>query len=199
MQPDVFVAMPFGTKEVRNATPAANGNPATLALNVDFDVVYKRLVAPALKKAGCMPFRADEEPGAGDIRTDMFFELVTADAVVADISVLNANVFYELGVRHGVRLSGVFMIHGGWVKPPFDIASDRRFEDHGKLFLPDAMKAEAEWTVRLDAEAERLGRVLRNAFDVDAQTIRQPRLQGSGRTQTGRLEQHPHCPRSVFR
>ena len=82
MQPHVFVAMPFGSKEVRAAAAAPNGNPATPAVNVDFDVVYKRLIAPALKKAGCLPFRADEEPGAGDIRTDMFFELVTADAVV---------------------------------------------------------------------------------------------------------------------
>jgi len=43
-------------------------------------------------------FRADQEEAAGDIRRDMFFELVTGDIVLADISILNANVFYELGV-----------------------------------------------------------------------------------------------------
>jgi hypothetical protein len=105
------------SKETRAATAATESAPATPALLVDFDVVYRRLIEPALRKAGCIPFRADQEPGAGDIRTDMFFELVTADAVVADISVLNANVFYELGVRHGVAPRGVFMIHGGWGKP----------------------------------------------------------------------------------
>ena len=42
----------------------------------------------------------------------MFFELVTADFVLADISMINANVFYELGVRHGVAERGVLMIHG---------------------------------------------------------------------------------------
>ena len=31
----------------------------------------------------------------GDIRTDMFFELVTADIVIADVSAPNVNVFYE--------------------------------------------------------------------------------------------------------
>jgi tetratricopeptide (TPR) repeat protein len=164
MQPHVFVAMPFGIKEVHSGTPPQR---------VDFDALYEQLIAPALKKAGCHPFRADEESGAGDIRTDMFFELVTADAVVADISVLNANVFYELGVRHGVRTSGVFMIHGGWDRPPFDIASDRRFEYNGKLFLTGTAQ-DADWTARLEAEAERLGRILRDAFEADAQTIGSP-------------------------
>ena len=174
MQPHVFVAMPFGQKEVRGATPAADGKPAAPAVAVDFDVVYEHLIAPALKKAGCLPFRADQEPAAGDIRTDMFFELVTADIVVADISVLNANVFYELGVRHGVRPSGVFMIHGDWAKPPFDIASDRRFRYDGQLFVADALQPEADWKARLEVEATRLGGVLRNAFEVDAQAIGSP-------------------------
>jgi hypothetical protein len=31
----------------------------------------------------------------------MYYELVTADIILADISILNPNVFYELGVRHG--------------------------------------------------------------------------------------------------
>jgi hypothetical protein len=174
MQPHVFVAMPFGVKEVQSGAQTADGKPATSAVMVDFDAVYKHLIAPALKKAGCQPFRADEEAGAGDIRTDMFFELVTADAVVTDISVMNANVFYELGVRHGVRPSGAFMIHGGWAKPPFDIASDRRFAYDGKLFLAEAMTPEAGWIARLEAEAERLGRVLREALEADARTIGSP-------------------------
>ena len=66
----------------------------------------------------------------------MFFELVTADAVVADISIVNPNVFYELGVRHGIAMRGVFMIHAGWSKRPFDVAPDRTFSYDGKLFEP---------------------------------------------------------------
>ena len=40
---------------------------------------------------------------AGSIHEDMFRELVMADIVVADVSLHNANVFYELGIRHAVR------------------------------------------------------------------------------------------------
>jgi tetratricopeptide (TPR) repeat protein len=162
MQPHVFVAMPFGGKEVKPA------------VSIDFDEVYSALIAPALQKAGCAPFRADQEESAGDIRTDMFFELVTADAVVADISILNANVYYELGVRHGVTPRGVFMIHGGWGKPPFDIAPDRRFEYDGKLFLPDARKLPDQWKEKVEAEAARLGNVLRKALEADNQTVGSP-------------------------
>ena len=128
MEPHVFVVMPFGVKEAQAAVAAADGNPAKPQIKIDFTEVYKLLIKDALTKAGCVPFRADEEQAAGDIRTDMYFELVTADVIVADISILNPNVFYELGVRHGVAQRGVLMIHGGWHTPPFDIAPDRRFE-----------------------------------------------------------------------
>src|SRR5664279_1814181 len=92
-RPHVFVAMPFRQRLVDSVS---TGSPPIL---MDFDVVYQRLFAPALQAAGCEPFRADEEAKAGDIRTDMFFELATADFVLADMSTLNANVLCELGIR----------------------------------------------------------------------------------------------------
>ena len=78
-----FVVMPYGTKE-----------------QIDFNLVYGDLIKPALEGAGFEVFRADEEMRAGDIRTDMFQELLLADLVVADLSIDNPNVWYELGVRH---------------------------------------------------------------------------------------------------
>ena len=81
-----FVAMPFGIKE-----------------QIDFNRVYGELIKPALEDAGFEVFRADEEMRAGDIRTDMFQELLMADLVVADLSIDNPNVWYELGVRHALR------------------------------------------------------------------------------------------------
>ena len=174
MDPHVFVVMPFGVKEAQAAVPAAEGTQAKPAINISFDEVYELLIAPALTKASCMPFRADQEQGAGDIRTDMYFELVTADVILADISILNPNVFYELGVRHGVAPSGVLMIHGGWAKRPFDVAPDRTFDYDGKLFLTETEKRDDAWQQRLAAETTRLGAMLRAAIDVDEQTIGSP-------------------------
>ena len=168
MEPHVFVVMPFGEKEVQSATAAAP------SLNISFNDVYDLLINPALTRAGCVPFRADQEVGAGDIRTDMYFELVTADVILADISILNANVFYELGVRHGVAPRGVFMIHGGWSKRPFDVAPDRTFDYDGKLFVTKKEERDDAWQARLTAAAEKLGKDLRSALEVDEQTTGSP-------------------------
>ena len=73
--PHAFVVMPFGTK------PGADGQM------IDFNRVYGEYIGPALKAAGLEAFRADQEMRAGDIRTDMFQELLVADVVVADLSI----------------------------------------------------------------------------------------------------------------
>ncbi len=176
MEPHVFVVMPFNVKEVQPKTDAdADADaPAKPAVNVDFNEVYKLLIAPALTKAGCVPFRADQEAGAGDIRTDMYFELVTADVIVADISILNANVFYELGMRHGVAPRGVLMIHGGWSTRPFDVAPDRTFDYDGKLFVTPEEQRDETWRKSLAAAVETLATMFRNALAVDGQTISSP-------------------------
>ena len=98
--------MPFGTVDIQLADQPK-------PIKVDFNRVYRELLEPALRKAGCEPFRADSQISAGDIRTDMFFELVTADVVVADLSIPNPNVYYELGIPWRLR-AGRFHHSGGW-------------------------------------------------------------------------------------
>jgi tetratricopeptide (TPR) repeat protein len=168
VQPRAFVVMPFRTWDVPVSPDEGGGSR-----RVDFDELYDLLVAPALRYALCEPFRADKEPGAGDIRVDMFFELVTADLVVADISLLNPNVFYELGVRHGVAERGVFMIHAGWSRRPFDVAPDRTFSYDGSLFITSTERDDG-WRARVEAEVARLGTKLRGARDADKETIGSP-------------------------
>ena len=90
MKPHAFIAMPFGSK------PDASGQI------IDFNRVYTEYIKPSLEAAGLEVFRADEEQRAGDIRTDMFQELLVADLVVADLTLDNPNVWYELGVRHAL-------------------------------------------------------------------------------------------------
>jgi tetratricopeptide (TPR) repeat protein len=109
-----FVAMPFGTK------PGHDGAP------IDFDRVYRDLIQPALSEAGYTVFRADQERRAGDIRTDMFQELLVADLVLADLTLDNPNVWYELGVRHALRARGVVLIQGPRPTQPFDTYTDRK-------------------------------------------------------------------------
>ncbi len=134
MKPHAFVAMPFGTKL------DANGD------QIDFNSIYAEYIKPALEAAGMEVFRADEEEEAGEIRKDMFFELLVADLVVADISIDNPNVWYELGVRHALRARGVVLISGGASKKVFDIYTDRKLHyniKNGKLD-PDTLEQDIQ-------------------------------------------------------
>ena len=108
-----FVAMPYGVKE-----------------GIDFNQVYESYIKPALASAGFDVFRADEEMRAGDILTDMFQELLLADLVVADVSIDNPNVWYELGVRHALRKRGVIQITCRRERTPFDVYTERSLTYH---------------------------------------------------------------------
>ena len=56
----------------------------------------------------------------------MFQELLVADLVVADLTINNPNVWYELGVRHALRARGVVVVSGGQVPTAFDLYTDRK-------------------------------------------------------------------------
>jgi tetratricopeptide (TPR) repeat protein len=113
--PLCFVVMPFGVK------PDGEGG------SVDFDAVYEQLLAPAIRDAGLDPLRADEEVVGGLIHKPMFERLILADYAVADLTTANANVYYELGVRHAVRPYSTVLVSAHVKRTPFDLAPDRVF------------------------------------------------------------------------
>ncbi|MEK8030565.1 tetratricopeptide repeat protein [Ideonella sp. DXS29W] len=140
MKPHAFIAMPFGAK------PGPHGGL------IDFNRVLDDLLRPALEDAGCEVFRADEEMRAGDIRVDMFQELLVADLVIADLTLPNANVWYELGVRHALRARGVVLVYGAdaaWGREAdsakaFDTYTERKLRYHLAGGLPDATQLAAD-------------------------------------------------------
>lgn len=117
-RPHAFVIMPFGRKQ------GPDGKW------IDFNSIYHTLIKPALEEAGFESFRADEEEASGDILTDMFQELLLADLAIADLSIDNANVFYELGIRHAFRKRGIVHIQAGRAYMPFDIFNVRTLPYH---------------------------------------------------------------------
>jgi len=139
MTPHAFIAMPFGTK------PGADGEP------IDFNAVFDELFKPALDSAGYDVFRADQEQRAGDIRFDMFQELLVADLVIADLTIDNPNVWYELGVRHALRARGVVLVQGPRSMQPFDLFTDRKLVYHLQGGKPDPahLKDDHEALVRM--------------------------------------------------
>ena len=115
-----FIVTPFGLK---------NG--------IDFSRVEQELIQPALKAVGFTGGTTGEIIKQGNIRTDMFQKLLVADLVIADISIHNANAFYELGARHAFREKRTVLIRCGKEslppeakldEVPFDLKTDRYFE-----------------------------------------------------------------------
>ena len=176
MKPRAFVVMPFGKRPIEIATNAQYRESKVAAIEIDFNAVFEKLLGPALSQAGFDPVRADSEAAAGDIRTDMFFELVTADLVVADISIANLNVFYELGVRHGVCPRGVFVVQGDVGGPrPFDVAPDRTFRYNGLLFAEGVGETEgAEHPKQVSQQVEGLTQTFKHALAAEQETIGSP-------------------------
>ncbi|MBC7926451.1 MAG: hypothetical protein H7039_12410 [Bryobacteraceae bacterium] len=116
-----FVIRPFGTKK-----------------DIDFEEVHARLIGPALLEIGAAGGTTASIFEAGNIRQDMFQLLLLADLVIADISIHNANVFYELGIRHALRTRQTFLLRARVTRPkeeqgveddvPFDLKTDRYLE-----------------------------------------------------------------------
>lgn len=155
VKPHAFVVMPFGKKT------GSDGHP------FDFNAIYKTLIKPAIEDAGFEPFRADEETASGDILTDMFQELLLADMVLCDLSIDNANAFYELGIRHALRKRGVVHIQAGRAYMPFDIFNVRTLPYHvTNEGIPDPE------FIKSDIKA--IARLLRDTWASDRDAVHSP-------------------------
>ena len=97
---ECLVIMPFGPK------PFPDGSGKTY----DFDKVYRVLIQRAIRESGMVPIRADERVTSALIHTDMFRDLRDRAVVLADLSLDNPNVFYELGIRHVMSSNGTVLM-----------------------------------------------------------------------------------------
>jgi hypothetical protein len=125
---------------------------------IDFDAVYEQLIVPAIVAVGLEPVRADEEM-TGVVRKPVFERLILCEYAVADLTFANANVFYELGVRHAVRPYSTVLIFASGTRLPFDVALDRG--------LPYSLSPAGAPT-DVDADCARLAERLEAAREVAA-------------------------------
>lgn len=84
------------------------------------DLILESIVAPAINTLKLDVIRADNIAEPGNIPRQIFEFVMKAKLVVADLSFHNANVFYELALRHAVKLPIVHLIRSGDTIP-FDI------------------------------------------------------------------------------
>src|ERR1700674_1384082 len=130
--PLCFVLMPFGKKSTSDGSV------------IDFDKTYSDLISPAIRQAHLEPIRADEETSGGIIHKPMFERLILCPFAVTDLTTANANVYYELGVRHAFRPWSTVQIIADGVRMPFDVQMLRTISYKiAADGTPDAATAEA--------------------------------------------------------
>lgn len=111
--------------------------------------VFDHIIAPAVETLGYTPDRADRLMEPGMISSQILQHVIEDDLVVADLTGPNANVFYELAVRHLFRKPFVQLIQKG-ERIPFDVAVMRTI--HFDLADPDSVaraRTDIERQVRL--------------------------------------------------
>jgi tetratricopeptide (TPR) repeat protein len=106
-----FVIMPFGGEDEDRQK--------------HFLGVYQTILAAAAQRAGYVPKRSDLGGGPGNITGGIILDLLNADVVIADLTDGNANVLFELGIRHVFRKNGTVHVVDSNRQIPFDIQQYR--------------------------------------------------------------------------
>lgn len=96
-----FVIIGYGNK-----TSYANGKARVL----DLDQTFSLLIKPVFEALKIPCYRAIDKNLNGSIDKVMLQEIKNADISIVDISTLNANVMWELGVRHSLKPNHTIMI-----------------------------------------------------------------------------------------
>jgi len=111
-----FVVMGFGKKmDYENSK------------EVDLDRIYKKVIKELFEKdlKDYELIRADEIAGSSIIDVSMYTLLMKSDLVIADITTLNPNAIYELGVRHTLKPYSTIIMAEEQCKIPFDLNHSR--------------------------------------------------------------------------
>lgn len=90
--------------------------------------LLKAIIKPVLEPRGYIVKRADEMPVPGNIDTQVINTVIDAQLVVADLSELNANAFYELGLRHMSPNKPVIHMKRKGERIPFDNTAFRTID-----------------------------------------------------------------------
>lgn len=130
-----FVVMGYGIKKL----------PGTF-IKLNLDDIYFNFIKPVIEACGLeslyaeQAYRGDEVPTTISINKNFIESLFLADIVIADISTLNQNAIYELGLRHAMKpKSTIIMCEEETIAkyPFFDISMLPQIQYQRKKILSD--------------------------------------------------------------
>lgn len=112
-----FVIGPIGQEHAELGSPERKVWESSLEL-------YEGVIQAACTFLGIEAVRADQISISGDITDQIFRRLYESDLVIADITGANANVMYELGLRHSLKALTI-QVADADTPLPFDVKAVR--------------------------------------------------------------------------
>ncbi len=129
--------------------------------------VFKYIIEPAAEVCGYKTLRADKISEPGVITSQIIQHVIDDPLVIADLSDHNANVFYELAIRHALRKPYVQMIHKAFTMP-FDLSVTRTVMfDHQDLDDVEDKKQELVNHIKAVQGLADVDSPISNAIDVE--------------------------------
>lgn len=128
----------------------------TSAKKIDLDEIYDKLICSSIGEFDSIKnIRGDEISSSEIIDTDMFELLLSADIVISDITTLNPNAIYELGIRHALKPYSTIIMSSEETNLPFDFNHQRIF----RYSISDLHKEE-----KLHAKQEQLKKLIKTTI-----------------------------------
>jgi hypothetical protein len=102
-----------------------------------FESLWKEVIEPVARKVGFQAYRAQDVFSPGVVLQDIVRGLGTSQAIIAEVTPPNPNVYYELGFAHALQTPTVLLAQkpkDGTALLPFDISGYR------VIFYDDAIR-----------------------------------------------------------
>lgn len=111
---------------IKNFTIKGQGPKAFVAMQYapPYDELYVEVLKVVCDEFGLITERSDESYRPGLIISDIVNQIQEARVVIADVSSLNPNVFYEVGYAHALGKPNILLAQKD-TKLPFDISGSR--------------------------------------------------------------------------
>jgi hypothetical protein len=118
----------WGTTQVRfEGTSGEGAKPkafVVMQFSEPYNSLYTEVIKPVSEAMGLEAYRADDVNKPGIILQDIVRGILEAEVIIAEITPVNANVFYELGYAHALQKPTILLAEGR-SELPFDIRSFR--------------------------------------------------------------------------
>jgi hypothetical protein len=113
----------------------------------DLANIYQTFVKPTIEAKNLICRRADDIHSNNAIISDIWKSICESRFVVADISKLNPNVMYELGIAHAIGKETILIRQKDGSKHPFDVAHIRIIEYDNTAVGGPALKRQLDCVV----------------------------------------------------